>query len=128
MSGLRLRDLLLNVEAAASGGTVTTAPRGRAACRHGLGEDLEVRKQQGCQLHQCAPVGTVGRHVGAAAQDVVQRSWSMCGWPEQRELQVVVSFGVSARGTAVACPGGGAGRWCGIRGLCAAVMSSVGYS
>lgn len=97
MSGLRLRDLLLSVEAAASGSTATTAPRGRDACRHGLGEHLEVRKQQGCQLRQCAPVGTVGRHVGAAAQDVVQRSWSMCGWPEQREqreLWVFVSFGV----------------------------------
>ena len=94
MSGLRLRDLLLSVEAAASGSTATTAPRGRAACRHGLGEDLVVRKQQGCQLRQCAPIGTVGRHVGAAAQDVVQRSWSMCGWPEQRELRVAVSFGV----------------------------------
>ena len=110
MSGLRLRDLLLSVEAAASGSTATTAPRGRAACRHGLGEDLEVRKQQGCQLRQCAPVGTVGRHVGAAAQDVVQHSWSMRGWPEQRELRVAVSFGVSARGTAVgvAAPEGGA--------------------
>lgn len=112
MPGRRLRDLLLSAEAAASGSGAAVAPGGRAACWHGLGEDLELRGRQGCRLGRRVPAGAVGPHVGAAAPDVVRRSWSACSCPEQRGLRVAVSCGVAARGRVVACRGGGPERRC----------------
>ena len=59
-----------------------------------------VLSSAGCGLLYRAALLLEGErwHVGAAGPDVVQRSWSACGCPEQCGLRATVSCGVAARG------------------------------